>query len=96
MRIEVQPVETDMDPTDNLGTASMRITGQGWDNGYSVMAADEDSITGEVGSSEPFVSSVALVRVIPEVVSAISISLSALPRYRVRSRDDTMDGISHS
>ena len=93
VRIDVQPIETDMDPTDNLGTATMRITGQGWDNGYSVMAADEDSITGEVGSSEQFVASVRMEVVNSGgTVSGISLSLSASSAMGEVIRAILMDG----
>jgi len=93
IQIDIQPVETDMDPTDNLGTASMRITGQGWDNGYSVMAADEDSITGEVGSSEQFVASVRME--VPNsggTNNGISVALSASSTIGEEVRAILMDG----
>ncbi|MFZ1331412.1 MAG: T9SS type A sorting domain-containing protein [Flavobacteriales bacterium] len=93
VRIDVQPVETDVDLSDNLGTASLRITGQGWDNGYSVMAADEDNITGEVGNSEQFVATVRMeVANSGGTISGISISLSASSAIGEEIRAILMDG----
>ncbi|MEO8591526.1 MAG: T9SS type A sorting domain-containing protein [Flavobacteriales bacterium] len=45
----------DDDPTDNTGTATMRITGPGWENGYSAMACDEGVAQGAVGGSDGFI-----------------------------------------
>jgi hypothetical protein len=45
----------DDDPVDNSGTASMRISGPGWENGYSAMAADALEIQGEVGGPQAFI-----------------------------------------
>lgn len=46
---------TDDDPSDNVGAASLRITGPGWDDGYSAMACDEGIIQGSKGSSLGFI-----------------------------------------
>lgn len=40
---------------DNTGSFSMRITGSGWENGYSVMAIDNDAADGTYGDTSVFV-----------------------------------------
>lgn len=46
---------TDDDPSDNVGSASLRITGPSWDDGYSAMARDEGEVQGSKGSSLGFI-----------------------------------------
>ncbi len=46
----------DMDPSDNGGSADLRITGPGWEDGYGAMARDEDMPDGLVGGEEVFIS----------------------------------------
>ena len=46
---------SDDDHTDNTGTATMRITGPGWDNGYGAMACDEGQVQGKVGGTNNFI-----------------------------------------
>ncbi len=45
----------DDDHTDNTGTATMRITGPGWDNVYGAMACDEGQMQGTVGGTNNFI-----------------------------------------
>ncbi|MBK8500489.1 MAG: hypothetical protein IPL52_17130 [Flavobacteriales bacterium] len=50
----IQPGNDD-DPSDNTGSATMRITGPGWNEGYGAMAIDDDQIQGSIGSTEGFI-----------------------------------------
>lgn len=45
----------DEDPADNEATATMRITGPGWENGYGAMACDEGMMQGTIGGSNNFI-----------------------------------------
>lgn len=56
----VAPATTDDDPADNTGSATLRITGEGWDGDYFSMAADEGDPQGQVGGSDPFIAAVRL------------------------------------
>ncbi|MBP6643455.1 MAG: T9SS type A sorting domain-containing protein [Flavobacteriales bacterium] len=46
---------TDEQLDDNTGSYSMRITGAGWDNGYSAMAVDDGVSQGNYGDTSVFV-----------------------------------------
>lgn len=46
---------TDEQMDDNSGSFSMRITGSGWDNGYSAMAVDNGVAEGIIGDTSVFV-----------------------------------------
>lgn len=60
VRLVVAAAGTDGDPTDNTASATLRITGDGWDGDYFSMAADEGDGQGQVGGSEPFIAAVRL------------------------------------
>src|SRR5690606_38640720 len=51
----VNATETDEDPIDNTATTTMRITGPGWDDGYSAMALDDGVQQSAIGGSEIFI-----------------------------------------
>ncbi|MBK7383233.1 MAG: hypothetical protein IPI81_07835 [Flavobacteriales bacterium] len=46
---------TDEDTSDNSGIATMRITGAGWDDGYSAMSCDDRIVQGMLGSELNFI-----------------------------------------
>ncbi|HRH37408.1 MAG TPA: hypothetical protein PK760_03635, partial [Flavobacteriales bacterium] len=46
---------SDGDPSDNTGTASMRITGPGWDDLYGAMALDDGHAQGAIGGNFYFI-----------------------------------------
>jgi len=60
VQVHVASTATDDDPTDNTGTATLRITGEGWDGDYFSMAADEGDPQGLVGGHLPFIAAVRL------------------------------------
>lgn len=45
----------DNDPSDNSMTAQLRVTGPGWDGGYSAMSCDAGNATGSVGSTDQYI-----------------------------------------
>jgi hypothetical protein len=47
--------EEDEDPSDNSGIGVLRITGPGWEDGYSAMALDAGQMQGSTGGSNAFI-----------------------------------------
>jgi Secretion system C-terminal sorting domain len=45
----------DDDGSDNTGSATMQITGPGWDDGYSALARDEGIVQGDMGTMANFI-----------------------------------------
>ncbi len=46
---------TDDDPSDNTGSASLQLTGDGWEQGYGAMACDDGTYDGMLGGSGQWV-----------------------------------------
>lgn len=55
MTITAAGTGQDDDPTNNEGTAVLRITGPGWDAAYGAMALDQGQLQGRVGNDRPFI-----------------------------------------
>lgn len=55
LTVQAVPSTTDDDPTDNTGSASMQLTGDGWEQGYGAMACDDGSYDGVLGGGGQWV-----------------------------------------
>lgn len=55
LTVQAVPSTTDDDPTDNSGSASMQLTGDGWEQGYGAMACDDGSYDGVLGGGGQWV-----------------------------------------
>ncbi len=78
VRFVVAPASTDDDPADNTASASLRITGEGWDGDYFNMAADEGDPQGQVGGNDPFITAVRLETIAGSTAHGITAGITAL------------------
>jgi len=53
--ISVITTATDEEPSNNSGTAELRITGPGWEGRYGAMARDNGQLEGTMGGDFPFI-----------------------------------------
>jgi hypothetical protein len=53
--ISFSTIAPDEDPSNNAGTADLRITGPGWDGRYGAMARDNGQLQGTMGGAFPFI-----------------------------------------
>jgi hypothetical protein len=55
LALQATPSATDDDPSDNAGTASLQLTGDGWEQGYGAMACDDGTYDGMLGGAGQWV-----------------------------------------
>lgn len=82
----------DEDPTNDTGSASVWITGMGWDNGYGAMALDDGTRQGSLGSEQGFIAANRMEVIAPATAYGVSAVLGTDSQLDEVVRAIIMDG----
>lgn len=82
----------DDDPTNDTGSASVWITGMGWDNGYGAMALDDGTRQGGLGSEQGFIAANRMEVIAPATAFGVSAVLGTDSQLDEVVRAIIMDG----